>query len=88
MTPLLAPIFGSFFIGAYLPQKLTPKSSIEMEHKHSFKGTCLLIRKKKLNQYPLVGLRLEPLAVTPNQSGGTTAPIDGVSVILVETQIF
>jgi hypothetical protein len=34
-------------------------------------------------QYPLGGLRLDPRAVSPNQSGDTTAPLDGVSVILL-----
>jgi hypothetical protein len=34
MVPLTAPLFGSlFFKGAYFPQKLTPKSSIETEYK-------------------------------------------------------
>jgi hypothetical protein len=41
-----------------------------------------------LKQYPLDGLRLDPLSVTPKQSGVTTGPIDGVSVFLIETQIF
>jgi hypothetical protein len=41
-----------------------------------------------LKQYPLVGLRLDPLSVSPNQSGVTTTPLDGVSVILIRTQIF
>jgi hypothetical protein len=39
-------------------------------------------------QYPSDELRLDPSAVSPNQSGVTTAPIDGVSVILTETKIF
>jgi hypothetical protein len=38
--------------------------------------------------YPLDGLRLDPRAVSPNQSGVTTAPLDGVSVILIDIQIF
>jgi hypothetical protein len=33
MAPILAPILGSFLKGVYLPQKLTPKSSIETEYK-------------------------------------------------------
>jgi hypothetical protein len=41
-----------------------------------------------LMQHPLKGLRLDPRAVSPNQSGVTTAPIDGVSAILIKTQIF
>jgi hypothetical protein len=41
-----------------------------------------------LKLYPLDGLRLDPLSVSPNQSGVTTTPLDGVSVILIETQIF
>jgi hypothetical protein len=42
----------------------------------------------RLKQYPLDKLRLDPLSVPPNQSGLTTTPPDGVSVILVKTQIF
>jgi hypothetical protein len=38
--------------------------------------------------YPLGRLRLDPRAVSPNQSGVTTTPLDGVSVILIELQIF
>jgi hypothetical protein len=41
-----------------------------------------------LKQYPSDELRLHPRVVSPNQSGVTTAPIDGVSVILTEKQIF
>jgi hypothetical protein len=41
-----------------------------------------------LKHYPSVEQRLDPLAVSTKQSGSTTAPIDGVSVVLVETQIF
>jgi hypothetical protein len=41
-----------------------------------------------LMQHPLDGLRLDPLSVSPNQSGVTTTPPDGVSVILIKTQIF
>jgi hypothetical protein len=33
---------------------------------------------------PLGGLRLDPRAVSPNQCGVTTAPLDGVSAILIE----
>jgi hypothetical protein len=33
-------------------------------------------------RYPLDGLRLDPLAVSPDQSGITTTPLDGVSVFL------
>jgi hypothetical protein len=36
-----------------------------------------------LKQYALVGLRLDPLSVSPNRSGGTTTPPDGVSAILI-----
>jgi hypothetical protein len=39
-------------------------------------------------RYPLDGLRLDPRAVSPNQSGVTTAPLDEVSVILLRGQIF
>jgi hypothetical protein len=35
-----------------------------------------------IRKYPLDGLRLDPRAVSPNQSEVTTAPLDGVSVIL------
>jgi hypothetical protein len=38
--------------------------------------------------YPLEGLRLDPRAVSPNHSGVNTTPRDGVSVILIELQIF
>jgi hypothetical protein len=38
--------------------------------------------------YPLGGLRLNPRAASPDQSGVTTTPLDGVSVILIEVQIF
>jgi hypothetical protein len=41
-----------------------------------------------LKVYPLLEWRLDRRAVSPYQSGGTTAPIDGVSAILTETQIF
>jgi hypothetical protein len=41
-----------------------------------------------LKQYPLVGLRLDSLSVSPKQSGASTTPTDGVSVILIATQIF
>jgi hypothetical protein len=41
-----------------------------------------------LRQYPSVGERLDPTAVSPNQSGVTTTPPDGVSEILIETQLF
>jgi hypothetical protein len=36
-----------------------------------------------VKHYPLDMLRLDPRAVAPNQSGVTTAPIDGVSAILI-----
>jgi hypothetical protein len=36
-----------------------------------------------INHYPLVGLRLDPKAVLPNQSGVATTPPDRVSVILI-----
>jgi hypothetical protein len=38
--------------------------------------------------YTLGGLRLDPRAISPNQSGVTTTPLEGVSVILIEGQIF
>jgi hypothetical protein len=41
-----------------------------------------------LNQYPLDNLRLDPLSVSPNRSGATTTPLYGVSVILIQIQIF
>jgi hypothetical protein len=41
-----------------------------------------------LMQYPLHGWRLDARAVSPNQSGVTTAPIDGVSVLLIRGEIF
>jgi hypothetical protein len=36
-----------------------------------------------VKHYPFDELRLDPPAVSSNQSGGTTAPIDGVSAILI-----
>jgi hypothetical protein len=33
--------------------------------------------------YPLGGLRLDPRAVSPNQSGVTTTPLDGVSILII-----
>jgi hypothetical protein len=36
-----------------------------------------------LKHYPLDGLRLNPRAVSPNQSGVTTTPLVGVSVVLI-----
>jgi hypothetical protein len=41
-----------------------------------------------VKHYPLVGLRLDPRAVAPNQSGVTTTPLDGVSVLLTRYLIF
>jgi hypothetical protein len=41
-----------------------------------------------LKQYPLVELRLDPRAVSAKQSGATTTPLDGVSVFLIQRQIF
>jgi hypothetical protein len=39
-------------------------------------------------QHPLDELSLDPRAVSPNQSGVTTTPLDGVSVILIAREIF
>jgi hypothetical protein len=36
-----------------------------------------------VKHYPLVRLRLDPTAVSPNQSSVTTTPLDGVSVLLI-----
>jgi hypothetical protein len=41
-----------------------------------------------LKHYPSDGSRLDPLSIAPNQSGVTTTPLGGVSVVLIETQIF
>jgi hypothetical protein len=41
-----------------------------------------------VKQHPLDILRLDPKAVSPNQSGVTTTPLDGVSVILIGGEIF
>jgi hypothetical protein len=41
-----------------------------------------------LKQYPLVGLRLDPMSVSSNQSGVTSTPLDGVSVLVVPYLIF
>jgi hypothetical protein len=38
--------------------------------------------------YPLGGLRVDPRAVSPNQSGVTTTQLDGVSVLLIRYLIF
>ena len=37
-----------------------------------------------LMQHPLDGLRLDPLAVSPKQSGDTTEPLDRVSILLAK----
>jgi hypothetical protein len=41
-----------------------------------------------VKQYPLVGLILDPWAVSPDRSDVATTPMDGVSAVLIETQIF
>jgi hypothetical protein len=41
-----------------------------------------------LKHYPLDRLRLDPRAISMNQSGITTTPLDGVSVLLVQCLIF
>jgi hypothetical protein len=41
-----------------------------------------------LNQNPLDGLRLDLSSVSPNRSGVTTTPLDGVSVLLIPYLIF
>jgi hypothetical protein len=41
-----------------------------------------------VKHHPLGGLRLNPRAVSPNQSGVTTTPLDGVSVLLIRYLIF
>jgi hypothetical protein len=41
-----------------------------------------------LKHHPSDRSRLDPLSISPNQSGVTTAPLGGVSVVLIETQIF
>ena len=37
-----------------------------------------------LKENPSVGMRLDPLSVSSNQSGVTTTPLDGISVILIQ----
>jgi hypothetical protein len=37
-----------------------------------------------LKQHALVGLRLDPLSVSLNQSGVTTTPLDGVSILVIK----
>jgi hypothetical protein len=37
-----------------------------------------------LMYYPPDRLRLDPWAVSPNQSGVATTPLDGVSVLLIQ----
>jgi hypothetical protein len=41
-----------------------------------------------LKQYLTVEQRLDPSAVSSNRSGGTTTPLDGVSVLVVPYSIF
>jgi hypothetical protein len=41
-----------------------------------------------LKHYPSVELRLDPLSVSPDQSGVATTPMDGVSVLLIQYVIF
>jgi hypothetical protein len=41
-----------------------------------------------LMQYSLPEWRLDPRAFSPNQSGVTTAPIDGVSILPIRGEIF
>jgi hypothetical protein len=41
------------------------------------------LAKYSVINYPLGGLRLDPRAVSPYQSGVTTTPLDGVTVILI-----
>ena len=41
-----------------------------------------------LNKYPSVGLRIDPSAFSTHQSGVTTSPIDGVSVLVVHMKYF
>jgi hypothetical protein len=41
-----------------------------------------------LNERPSGELRIDPLAVAPDQSGVTTTPLDGVSVLLIQYVIF
>jgi hypothetical protein len=41
-----------------------------------------------LKEYPLDGLRLDPLSVSMNQSGVATTPLDMVSVLVVPYLIF
>jgi hypothetical protein len=38
--------------------------------------------------YPLVEWRLVPRAVSPNQSGVTTSPLDGVTLIPIQYKYF
>jgi hypothetical protein len=38
--------------------------------------------------YPLDRLKLDPLTDSPDQSGLTTTPLDGVSVLLIQSVIF
>jgi hypothetical protein len=41
-----------------------------------------------IKHHPLDRLRLDPRVVSPNQSGVTTTPLDGVSVILIGGETF
>jgi hypothetical protein len=41
-----------------------------------------------LKERPSGKYRLDPLAVSLDQSGAATTPMNGVSVVLIKTQIF
>jgi hypothetical protein len=41
-----------------------------------------------LKHHPSDRSRLDPLSISPNQSGVTTTPLGGVSEVPIETQIF
>jgi hypothetical protein len=41
-----------------------------------------------LKQYPLVGLRLDPLSISLKKSGAPTCPLDRVTFVLIRYLIF
>jgi hypothetical protein len=50
--------------------------------------STLKLDEYSLKHYPSDRSRPDPLAVSRNQSGLTTTPLDGVSVLLIQSVIF
>jgi hypothetical protein len=51
-------------------------------------GILKIDDERSVMHYPSDRLKLDPLAVSPNQSGVATTPLDGVSVLLIQYVIF